>query len=74
MLGRILERDRSIKMRSPLDNVSCMQERQSHEAMRHHEGPYGRLLICERQELASKLTHHVAVERYKVRDPKAVED
>ncbi len=32
--------------------------------MPHHEGPRSPLLICESQELDSKLTHHVAVERY----------
>src|SRR6478672_11484484 len=42
--------------------------------MRHHEWPRRPLLICESQELDSKLTHHVAVERYKVRDPKAVKN
>src|SRR5215468_5575404 len=42
--------------------------------MPHHEGPRRFLLICEGQELDSKLTHHVALERYKVRDPKAVKN
>src|SRR5438876_592544 len=42
--------------------------------MRHHEWPRRPLLICESQELDSKLTHHVAVERYKIRDPKAVKN
>jgi len=70
MLGRIVERDSSIEMRSPVCDVPCMQQGQAHEAMRHHEGPCGRLLICERQELDRKLTHHVAVERYKVRAQK----
>ena len=36
--------------------------------------PVARLLVCESQELGSKLTHHVAVERHKVRDPKAVKN
>src|SRR5215469_10692131 len=42
--------------------------------MPHHEGPRRRLLVCEGQELGSKLTHHVAIERDKVGDPKAVEN
>src|SRR5258708_4640514 len=42
--------------------------------MRHHEWPRRPLFICESQELDSKLTHHVAVERYKIRDPKAVKN
>src|SRR5262249_51193226 len=42
--------------------------------MPHHEGPRRFLLICKGQKLDSKLTHHVAVERDKVRDPKAVEN
>src|SRR5436309_14403781 len=42
--------------------------------MRHHEWPRRPLLICESQELDSKLTHHVAVERYKIRDRKAVKN
>ena len=32
------------------------------------------LLICEGQELDSKLTHNVAVKPYVVRHPQAVED
>src|SRR6266516_3104232 len=74
MLGRIVERNRAIQMRSPVYDVSCMQQGQAHEAMSHHEWPRRFLLICEGQELDSKLTHHVAVERYKVRDPKAVKN
>ena len=42
--------------------------------MPHHEWPCRPLLICEGQELDSQLTHHVAVERYKVGDPKAVKN
>ena len=42
--------------------------------MRHHEWPGRPLLIRESEELDSKLTHHVAVERHKVRDPKAVKN
>src|SRR6266567_5947274 len=42
--------------------------------MRHHEWPRRPLLICESQEFDSKLTHHVAVERDKIRDPKAVKN
>src|SRR5262245_60614803 len=42
--------------------------------MPHHEWPRRPLLICEGQELDSQLTHHVAVERYKVADPKAVKN
>src|SRR5947199_10337620 len=42
--------------------------------MRHHEWPRRPLLICESQEMESKLTHHVAVERYKIRDPKTVKN
>src|SRR5262245_4423731 len=74
MLGRIVERNRAIQMRSPIYDVPCMQQGQAHEAMPHHEGPRRFLLICKGQELDSKLTHHVAVERDKVRDPKAVEN
>jgi hypothetical protein len=51
-----------------------MQQGQTHEAMPHHEWPCRPLLICEGQELDSQLTHHVAVERYKVGDPKAVKN
>ena len=32
------------------------------------------LLLGERQKLRGKVAHHIAVERYKVRDPEAVED
>jgi hypothetical protein len=51
-----------------------MQQGQTHEAMPHHEWPRRPLLICERQELDSELTHDLAVERYKVRDPKTVKN
>src|SRR6516225_9826553 len=74
MLGRIVERNRAIQMRSPVYDVPCMQQGQAHEAMPHHEWPRRFLLICEGQEFDSKLTHHVAVERDKVRDPKAVKN
>ena len=37
--------------------------------MPDHERPRRPLLICEGQELDSKLTHHVAVERYKASRP-----
>ena len=40
--------------------------------MSGHERPRRPLLICEGEELDSKLTHHVAVECYKARDPQAV--
>ncbi len=36
--------------------------------------PRRALLVRERQELDCKLTHHVAVERHKVRNPKAVKN
>src|SRR6516162_3710591 len=42
--------------------------------MRHHERPGRSLLIREGHELPGKVTHHVAVERHKVSDPKAVEN
>jgi hypothetical protein len=42
--------------------------------MRHHEWPARPLLIRESEELDSKLTHHVAVERDKIRDPKAIKN
>src|SRR5215831_3411384 len=74
MLGRIVERNRSIQMRSPVYDVPCMQQGQAHEAMPHHEWPRRFLLICEGQEFDSKLTHHVTVECDKVRDPKAVKN
>ena len=37
-------------------------------------GPVAVCLSRERQELDSKLTHHIAVECHKVRDPKAVKN
>jgi hypothetical protein len=42
--------------------------------MRNHERDRGLLLLGERQELRRKLTHHVTIERQKVRDLEAVED
>src|SRR5262249_19039937 len=74
MLGGIIERDSAIEMRSPVYDIPCMYQGQAHETMRHHEWPRRPLLICESQELDSKLTHHVAVERYEIRDPKAVKN
>ena len=42
--------------------------------MPDHERPLRPLLICDGQELDSKLTHHVGVERYNVRGPRAVKN
>src|SRR5262245_44017586 len=65
MLGRIVERNRAIQMRSPVYDVPCMQQGQAHEAMPHHEWPRRFLLFCEGQEFDSKLTHQA------VEDPQA---
>src|SRR6516165_4086944 len=47
----------------------------THETMTHHEGDDSRrLLLRQRQELRRKLAHHVAVDRYMARNPKAVEN
>src|SRR5262249_16470050 len=74
MLGRIVERECAIKMHSPACDGPCMQQGQAHEAMPDHERPLRPLLICDGQELDSKLTHHVGVERYNVRGPRAVKN
>src|SRR5262252_3456973 len=74
MLDRIVERECAIKMHSPACDVPCMQQGQAHEAMPDHERPLRPLLICGGQELDSKLTHHVGVERYNVRGPRAVKN
>ena len=42
--------------------------------MPDHERDGRPLLLSERQKLRGKLTHNVAIERHKVRDPKAVEN
>ena len=42
--------------------------------MSYHERNCRPLFLGERQELRRKLAHHIAVERYAVRDPEAVED
>ena len=74
MLGMIVERKRAIEMRSAVCDIPCLQQGKTHEAMPEHERYRRPLLFCERQELGRKLTHHVAVERYKVRGPEAVKD
>ena len=74
MLGRIVERERLIEMRSAVRDVSREQQGSPHEAMPNHERDGRPLLLGERQELRRKVARHVAVERHKVRDPEAVED
>ena len=61
-------------MSSPICDIPCMQQGQTHEAMPKHQRSRRALLFCEGQELDRKLTHHVAVEGYKVRDPNAVKN
>jgi hypothetical protein len=60
-------------MRSPIDDVPCMQQGQAHEAcpIMVALSPFA---YPQSQEVDSKLTHHVAVECYKVRDPEAVKN
>src|SRR5262249_22131320 len=74
MLGIVVERKRAIEMRSPICDIPCMQQGQTHGAMPKHQRSRRALLFCEGQELDRKLAHHVAVERYKVRDPQAVKN
>jgi hypothetical protein len=65
---------RPIEICLPVYDVARVEQGQAHDAMRHHEWPRRPLLVCESQELDSKLTHHVAVKRHKIRDPKAVKN
>ena len=74
MLRRIVKRDRAIKVRSRFHERLRYTSKNAHEPMPDHERDRRLLLLSERQELRRKLAHHVAVERYKVRDPEAVED
>jgi hypothetical protein len=74
MLGGIIEGHRPLEICLPVYDVARVKQGQAHDAMRHHEWPRRPLLVCESQELDSKLTHHVAVKRYKIRDPKAVKN
>ena len=74
MLGSVVERERAIEMRARICDIAGMQQGQAHQAMADHERPRRALLIGEGEELDRKLTHHVAVECYEVRDPEAVKD
>ena len=74
MLGRIVEPDRVIEMGASLCEVPGMQEGQTHMAMPDHERASRALLFRQRQKLGGELTHHVAVEGDKVRDPQAIKN
>jgi hypothetical protein len=74
MLGRIVKRDRPIEMRPALRDIPSRRQGHAHGVMPDHERDFRPLLLGEPQELRRKIAHHVAVERYKVRDPEAVED
>ena len=51
-----------------------MKEGQTHLAMADHQRASRALCLGQRQKLGGKLSHHVAVEGDKVRDPKAIKD
>ena len=71
---RIVERNRLIVVRSGISNVPCMQQGSGQETMRNHERACRLLLLGERQELRGKLAQCMALERYKVSSPEAIED
>jgi hypothetical protein len=74
MLGRIVKRNCLIEMRSACPDISRTQQGNAHDAVRYQERSGRSLPLGERQELPRKLAHHVAVERYVVRQPDTVED
>src|SRR5215472_5289742 len=74
MLRRIVKRDGTIEMRSPLRNVPRVQKGRAHKAMPDHEGYCRLLLFGERQELGRELAHSVPVKRHGARNPEAVKD
>jgi hypothetical protein len=73
MLDGIVERKRLIVVRSCFLNVSRTQQGSARQAMPDHERHYCPVPFGERQNLRSKLAHHVAIESNKVRSPEAVE-
>src|SRR6516225_2004968 len=74
MLGGIVKRNRLIVVLSALRHVSGTQGGCAHKAMCYQERSRRPLLLGERQELRRKPEYHVAVERYIVCDPEAVEN
>ena len=74
MLGRSVKCNCLIEMRSACPDISRTQQGNAHDAVCYQERSGRSLLLGERQELPRKLAHHVAVERYVVRQPDTVED
>ncbi len=69
VLGRIVKRERLIKMRPAFRDASCEKQGNTHGVMRVYERD-GRPLLCgKRQDLARELKQNIAVKRPLVRDP-----
>jgi hypothetical protein len=74
MLGRIVKRDRLIKVSPAGGDVPRSQQGNSHEAMPNHERDCRPLLLRERQELRREIATDIAIECHKVLGPEGVED
>ena len=62
MLGAIIERKRTVKMRSTFSKVSCEQQRDAHHAMPDHQRDCRPLFLGERKELRCVVATHITVE------------
>src|ERR1700682_5620681 len=74
MLRRIIERDRAIEARSSFRGVPGAEQRHTSEAVPNHQRSCRPLFLSKRQELRGKFADSVAVERYKICCPEAVQD
>ena len=74
MLSGIVKYNRLINMCSTLRDFSCRQQREAFDPIGYDERSGRLLLLRERQELRRNLANKIAVERYNVHHPQAVED
>ena len=74
MLARVINRERLITVCSAFLDISRGHERNAHDAMCYHERNCRPLLFGKRHKLGRKIAHDIAIERYAVRHPGAVED
>src|SRR5262245_31442005 len=73
MFGRFIEFNCLVIMALSFKNLSCEEQRSTHQAMPHHARDRGLLLLSERQELNREFAKYVAASD-KARDKKTVED
>jgi hypothetical protein len=64
MLGRIVERERTIEVCSTFCKLSSVQHGHAHDAMPDHERACCALFLCQFQELGCAVATDIAVEGY----------